>query len=162
MSPFDGCLAASRDEEIPSGQEARASQSSSRLYTPSDDNGDWNNLLREFGLADDQLEGPLDEHVLNQNLAQLSQKLGRGDVTANPQEDNDQEKSDESDKAWLKVKENEFNFNARAEKGNALAGRWARQLAADASLKERYNACPGRAERANFRAQWARTMYEGT
>ena len=66
---------------------------------------------------------------------------------------------DDEMEVWKALKQNGFKFKARGDKGNAVAGRFARALDNDAELKGQYAAAQGHAGKDRVRRQWAEKEY---
>ena len=74
-------------------------------------------------------------------------------------QDPDSATENSEDEFWKSVRAAGFCVPARAVKGNAIAGRWARRLASDPELRKRYESVPNREEKQQFRSNWARDSF---
>eukprot|EP00974_Lingulodinium_polyedra_P030282 2914903-Lingulodinium_polyedra.AAC.1 len=121
--------------------------------------------LQKHGLTQESLMAILEENneevaeKISHSVEQLSQGgFFERKATASPVEEETQ--NDAEAEFWKAVKETGFEVPARADKGRPIAARWQRRLTADPKLKKDYAALTGRAQKAEFRKQWAKGQYD--
>lgn len=61
---------------------------------------------------------------------------------------------------WNEMKSKEFRFTTAGGKGNPMASRWQRAIAADKRLKENYNRCRSVPEKDKFRSVWCERLFK--
>lgn len=158
-------------EPDPAPAEAAAAPPPPPTTSKENNKSNYEQAIATLGLTQEQLLGLGDDGAL-QSLTDGIAKLAENGYLEGPgaakdattvsvnSKEKENDINDEEAQMWAKLKSEDFAVPARGDKGNPIAGRWARRLASDKALKEQYENTRGRAEKAAFRASWAKGAYE--